>query len=77
MGEYLYVCEHFHAGNHFRALTPAIEQDADGMIHEVDALCSCGGNARRVRQDDALMALPAEDLVGQPLIGVRETEKLR
>lgn len=75
MGEYLYVCEYFHAGNHFRSLTPAIEQDADGIIHEVDAHCSCGGNARRVRQDDALMALPAEDMVGQPLMS-RQTEKL-
>lgn len=57
----LYVCDRSHTGNFFLTQFPAIEINADGIVQETNALCLCGGIARRVTEKDAVLLLsPAE-----------------
>lgn len=77
MNAILYVCDRSHRNNFFLTQFPAAEMNADGIVQETNALCRCGGIARRVSPEDALLLLsPGEQAAVYGLDMVANTEEL-
>lgn len=52
---FLFICDRTHPGNYFFTEHPATEMGEDGILRFVDAQCKCGGVARWVHANSALL----------------------